>query len=125
MTYFPRMLDKIRLHAEGKLDADYHANLGQNMDATCTGFLRVKYDDLRARVLQGGSEEEALEWCFTNGRRLDRGDLMIWNAFVTKMGWNDFASSHLLKGKAAAGLSDRDDIQTIGQLFDVEEGRKP
>jgi hypothetical protein len=26
--YFPRMLDKIRLHARGQLAEDYHANLG-------------------------------------------------------------------------------------------------
>lgn len=27
LRYFPRMLDKIRLHAEGKLDADYRWSL--------------------------------------------------------------------------------------------------
>lgn len=26
--YFPRMLDKIRMHARGELTEDYHANLG-------------------------------------------------------------------------------------------------
>jgi len=29
MMYFPRMLDKIRLHASGELSEDYHANLGK------------------------------------------------------------------------------------------------
>src|SRR3954470_23786289 len=28
MMYFPRMLDKIRLHARGELTEDYHRNLG-------------------------------------------------------------------------------------------------
>jgi hypothetical protein len=28
MMYFPRMLDKIRLHARGELHEDYHKNLG-------------------------------------------------------------------------------------------------
>ena len=28
MMYFPRMLDKIRLHARGELHEDYHENLG-------------------------------------------------------------------------------------------------
>ena len=28
MMYFPRMLDKIRLHARGELSEDYHKNLG-------------------------------------------------------------------------------------------------
>jgi hypothetical protein len=28
MIYFPRMLDKIRLHARGELHEDYHKNFG-------------------------------------------------------------------------------------------------
>ncbi len=28
MMYFPRILDKIRLHARGELHEDYHENLG-------------------------------------------------------------------------------------------------
>ena len=54
-VYFGRMLDKIRLHADGRLPADYVANLGDGFDARCCRFLRVSYADLRARALQGGS----------------------------------------------------------------------
>jgi hypothetical protein len=69
MMYFPRMLDKIRLHAREELSADYHANLGgaRAADGTCCNFLRVNYADLRERVLQGGTDEEILEWCFEKG----------------------------------------------------------
>ena len=82
MAYFPRMLDKIRLHARGELGADYHENLGSAtaLDGVCCNFLRMKYDELRERVLQGGSDEEILEWCFEKGRRLNEGDLFVWNS---------------------------------------------
>lgn len=123
MAYFPRMLDKIRLHAAGALDSEYHENLGKGADARCTGFLRVGYEDLRARVLEGGSDEELLEWCYANGRRLDAGDAKIWTGFITKLGWNDAVAPYLEKAKAAAGLSHRDDIQSMPQLMDAEEGR--
>ena len=78
MAYFPRMLDKIRLHARGELGSDYHDNLGapRTADGVCN-FLRVNYDELRERVLQGGSDEEILEWCFEKGRRLNEGDLFV------------------------------------------------
>jgi Domain of unknown function (DUF5069) len=71
MRYFARMLDKIRLHAASELSEDYHANLGkrQAADGACCTFLRVNYDDLRERVLQGGTNEEILEWCYSRGRR--------------------------------------------------------
>ena len=71
MSYFPRMLDKIRLFAKGELGEEYHKNMGipRSADGMCLNFLRVNYDELRERVLQGGSDEEILEWCFQNGRK--------------------------------------------------------
>jgi hypothetical protein len=126
MMYFRRMLDKIRLHARGELAEDYHANLGnaRAADGACTNFLRVNYVDLRERVLQGGSDEEILEWCFEKGRRPNEGDIMVWNGFVSKLGWRDFATPLLERRKEEAGISDRDDIATIPDLIDFDEGRK-
>jgi hypothetical protein len=124
LRYFARMLDKIRLHAEGKLDSDYHAKMGRGADARLTRFLHVEYDNLRERVLEGGTDSDILEWCYANGHRLDENDVEIWNGFISKLGWNDFAATNLAKSKAEAGLAERDDIQTVAQLFDVEEGRK-
>jgi hypothetical protein len=37
----------------------------------------------------------------------------------------DFATPTFEQQKKELGLSDRADIQTMGDLFDVEEGRKP
>ncbi len=125
LRYFARMLDKIRLAAAGKLDPDYHPNLGRGGDGRLTKFLRVDYEALRQRVLEGGTDSEILEWCYANGRRLDENDVTIWNGFISKLGWNDAAAEYLAENKAKAGLSHRDDIQTMGHLFDVEEGRKP
>jgi len=126
MMYFPRMLDKIRLHARGELHEDYHKNLGAQRaaDGACCNFLRVNYADLCKRVLQGGTDEEILEWCFENGRRLNEGDIMIWNNFSFKLGWNDFATPRLERIKKKHGISDRDDIVTIPDLIDFDEGRK-
>src|ERR1700747_1413035 len=48
MMWFPRMLDKIRLHVRGELHSDYQPNLGRTvaMDGRCLNFLRVKFEDL-------------------------------------------------------------------------------
>ena len=45
MMYFPRMLDKIRLHGRGELHEDYHENLGapKTLDGACCNFLRINY----------------------------------------------------------------------------------
>src|SRR5438093_9910078 len=107
MVYFPRMLDKIRLHARGELPEDYHKNLGgaRAADGACCNFLRVNYADLRERVLQGGTDEEILEWCSEKGRRLNEGDILIWNAFNSKLGWKDFATGLLEQQKEKYGIA--------------------
>ena len=126
MMYFPRMLDKIRLHDRGELSEEYHGSLGapKTADGACTNFLRINYGVLRQRVLKGGTDEEILDWCYTNGRRLNEGDLTVWNGFVSKLGWNDFASPVLEEAKQKCGIADRNDISTIADLIDFDEKRR-
>jgi gluconokinase len=125
MMYFARMLDKIRLFAKGELRPDFHTNLGKGADNWCLDFLRVDYDALRERVLAKGTDEEILAWCFEHGRALNDTDFLVWNSFVAKLGWNDLAAPRLRKYKEASGLGDRNDIQTMLEYFEVDEGRKP
>ena len=128
LIYFARMLDKIRLKARGELPPDYFTGVDEDptmFDARCTRFLGVDYNELAARTLQGGSDEEILEWCFARGRRPSEEEISIWNAFLTKRGWRDEASADLQAAKERSHWGDRDDIQTWVDLHDVEEGRTP
>ncbi len=127
LIYFARMLDKIRLKAEGRLPADYFTGIEDPtfFDARCTRFLEVEYEEMAIQALQGGSDEEILEWCFERGRRPSEEEIEIWNAFIAKRGWRDAASEDLRAAKERAGWRDRDDIQTWVDLHDVEEGRTP
>src|SRR6266705_4616660 len=90
MMYFPRMLDKVRLHLAGDLHTDYQENFGapQTADSAMCNFLRIHHRDLIERVKQGGTDEEILEWCFEKGRHLNDGDLFVWNGFASKFGWS-------------------------------------
>jgi gluconokinase len=127
LCYFPRMCHKVRLHAAGELPEDYHNNLGKGFDDRMCRYLNVTYPDLRDRVLAGGTDEEILEWCYTQGLRLNEMHLHVWNTFARKRGWrdDDGGSEFLAKFKASSGLSDRDDIQTVFDYYDVDEKRKP
>ncbi len=127
LIYFARMLDKIRLHAKGELEDGYFLGTEDPtfFDARCTRFLGVDYEELAVRTLQGGSNEEILEWCFARGRKPNEEEIEVWNAFIAKRGWRDAGSADLQAAKARAGWSDREDIQTWVDLHDVEEGRTP
>lgn len=124
LVYFARMLDKIRKMDRGELRQDFQENLGKAFDGLCTGFLRVSYDDLRKFVLSEDSDQKALDWCFEKGRPLDKGDKLIWNSFMKKAGYKDFLSEKLSKYKLENGLSQREDIETLFDFMEVDEGRK-
>jgi gluconokinase len=128
LVYFARMLDKIRLKAAGELPPDYFVGVEDDptlFDARCTRFLGVDYDELAARTLQGGADEEILDWCFKHGRAPSNEEIQIWNAFLLKRGWRDEASEDLQAAKGRNGWEKRDDIQTWVDLHDAEEGRTP
>ena len=95
----------------------------RSADGMCLNFLRIDYADLKEKVLQGGADEEILELCFQKGRRLNEGDLVVWNNFMMKFGWNDFGTPLLVEQKQKAGVGAREDIKTIGDFIDFEEGR--
>jgi len=119
IVYFGRMLDKIRLHAQGKLPADY--NRGKGMDSRATRFLQVDYEALVKRTLEGGTDEEILEWCLLKGRRPNDEEILTWNAFMSKRGWRDEASATLAEEKKKRGFAHRDDIQTFFDFHKADE----
>lgn len=120
-VYFPRMLDKIRKQARGELRDDYLQNLGTGFDGRMCRFLHVDYAALKAYVLTGASDEEALAWCRSHGRALAEEDAVVWNGFAAKRGWNDEAKAILDKYKAEAGMADRADIRTFFDFFEADE----
>ena len=126
LVYFGRMLDKIRLHAAGRLPSDYHANLGIGFDARTCGFLGIGYETLKTRTLAGGCDEEILAWACQQGGPRSDADRYQWNRFMTKIGWRDDRSSVLRERVLACGLQNHvNPIETFFDLNDSDEGRDP
>lgn len=126
IVVFARVLDKIRLNAEGKLPEGYHLGVvpgNRTFDDRLCKFLGVDFDAFSARTLAGGTDEEILDWCFENGCKPDAERIEVWNAFLTKRGWRDPATTGFEKSKAESGFADHDEIQTFFDLMDAEEGR--
>jgi hypothetical protein len=123
IVHFGRMLDKLRLHAAGKLPSEYHPNLGIGFDGRCCSLLHVKYEDVVARVKLGGADEEVLQWCFEQGRKPTEEETEVWNDFMRKRGWRDAVSDRLAQRLKESGL--RADIQTMFDYIDADEGRPP
>ncbi|MEA3211862.1 MAG: hypothetical protein QOE70_4919 [Chthoniobacter sp.] len=123
--YVGRMFDKIRLHAADQLPTDYQANLGSGFDGRALSFLWIEYPALIERVKAGGTDEEILEWAFTQGRRPSAEEIEVWNDFMRKRGWNDESSAKLETRKRESGFEARADIATFFDYIDADEGRDP
>lgn len=124
LRYFPRMLSKIRLLAAGELREDFHEMIGQGLDGRLCSYLRINYADLRDKTLTTENDDEVFEWVQTNGRGINETDILLWNHYVTKLGWQDQVTESLAKRKASSGLSNRDEIETMIEYFEYDEGRK-
>ena len=125
LVYFPRMCDKIRLHAAGDLGEEYFGYLGKGFDGRICAFLRVDYADVKARILGGASDEEVFAWCLGEGRGLHAIDYLVWNGFARKRGWRDEdgGSEFLANAKSGAGFSDRENLLTMFDFYEYDEGR--
>ena len=124
LVYFGRMLDKIRLHAAGKLPLDdYGANLGKGFDARCCSFLRIDYGELKARVLAGELDDgQLLAWCHQAGGPRTDEECEVWNGFMIKRGWRDGAANVLAKRIKESAL-DPSPVLTMFDYLDYDEGR--
>jgi gluconokinase len=124
------MLDKIRLHAAGTLPPEYVENLGDAkpgmFDARCCRFLRVGYDDIRARVLGGGGDAQVLDWVEARGGRRSDEECQAWNSFLMKRGFHDAADvgQRLRQRIRESGLEGKN-IETYFDYIDFDEGRDP
>ena len=137
LVYFGRMLDKIRLHAAGKLPPEYVSNLGEShganmFDARCCRFLGVKHAELAAQALARGSgaapadDESLLAWAHARGTPRTDEECNIWNQFMAKRGWRDEALAFMRAdmaefGAALAGKK----IETYFDYLDADEGHDP
>jgi len=126
VIFFARMLDKIRLHAKGLLPPGYNRGFSPPdcLDARFCRYWEVDYDQLVKKTLDGGTDEEILDWCF-KGRWPSDERILFWNTFIRTRGWRDESSEELQQVKEASGFANRDDIQTWVDFHDVDEGRKP
>jgi hypothetical protein len=122
LYYFGRMIDKIRLHLRGELPEEYKPNFGvaRALDGLLSQFLNLTHTQIVARVSEGGTDAEILEWCFANGLRPNETQIRVWNSFAEKIGWRDQAAATVERVRKQTG---RIDIATIFDCIDAGEGR--
>jgi hypothetical protein len=128
LVYFGRMIDKIRLEAEGVLPAEYRPFLGGtnplSFDARCCRFLRIDFHAFSARVVEGWTDDALFQWTCTHGQKPSEVETEVWNAFMQKRGWRDPSSGRLCQRKQEWGIADPR-VSSFFDFLDADEGRSP
>ena len=126
LVYFGRMLDKIRLAAAGKLPEGWQPMRGMlkgSFDWRCCQFLKLDYAAIEAETLKGDkTDEEILEWVYSQTRRPSEDEIEVWNSFMIKRGWRDAGAQRLHERLAEIGLPPGT-VLTMFEYIDLEEGR--
>jgi len=124
LFYFARMCSKIRLQASGVLPVDYHEMLGDGFDGRTCRYLGVQYEDVKERILNGASDDEAVNWCFKNGRDLSSEEILIYNSFMSKRGWRDDETDSFIPNLINEyGVEDNGQMITDFDIIEMDEGR--
>ena len=123
IIYLPRLLDKIRLMEAGTLPEDFHANLGRGMDLWTCQFLGVEYNDLRAQVIAGATDDDALAWIKENGLTRPDYELAWFTSYLKNRGFRDDLADRLAERKKETPHTDRDDIMSFMDYIEIDEGR--
>ena len=124
LFYFARMCSKIRLHAGGQLPGDYHEMLVDGFVGRTCLYMSVRHGDVKAQVLAGKSDQEVLEWCQANGRRLTDEEVLIYNSFMSKRGWHDDETDGFIPEMIKKyGFKDDGTVLTDFDIIEMDEGR--
>lgn len=123
LVHFPRLLDKARLYAAGKLPEDYHAALGKGFDRRVCEALGVAYIDLADAAVNRpeASDLELLVWAEAQGRALSPGDTEVLSGYLAKRGWRDDATETFLARRAS--MEAPNTLLTYFELIDWDEAR--
>lgn len=124
IVHFGRMLDKIRLHRDGKLPPAWVTALGSNqgLDGRCCRFLQIEFGALQRETLKGATDEALLGWSFLRGHKPGDEEIEIWNGFMMKLGWRDALTGrlHIRLGEIGQPVGA---ALTLFDFIDLDEGR--
>jgi gluconokinase len=122
-VYLPRFIDKIRLHAAGKLHADYLENFTKGFDEAWLTAAGVKAEEFLQVVNATLTDGEVCDWVLKNVKKSDT-EKTAFNQFVLNRGGDtEESKSRLQWRKEQSGLAGRDDIRTFVDYIDADEKR--
>jgi hypothetical protein len=122
-VYLPRFVDKIRLHAAGKLHSDYQENFTKGFDGAWLKAAGVSAETFVEMVKGTVTDGQVADWVAKNVKKSD-AEKAAFRDFVLKRGTEGGEITERLNmRKKESGLSHRNDIQCFVDYIDADEKR--
>jgi hypothetical protein len=122
--HLPRFIDKIRLHLAGKLHPDYQPNFCKGFDGLWLETAGLQAQQFIEVVRSSITDGEVCDWVFKNVKKSESVKAAHHERMLNYPRKDDPEMQARLKSrKEAAGLAQRDDIQTFVDFIDADEKR--
>jgi len=124
----PRLIDKVRLHAQGRLPPEYVGNLlkpGSTLDGRFLTFTGLQAEALRAAILSAPTDEAVLAWVEGHGSSPSAEEKRRWAEEIdTYRPTPEWAER---RKQLYRELAEKIDVTAISvlDLIDLDEGRIP
>ena len=122
--HLPRFVDKIRLHAAGRLHPDYQNNFCKGFDGLWLETAGVEAAQFVAMVKSTITDGEVCDWVLRNVKKPESVKTAHRERMLNYPKKDDTEMQARLKmRKEQAGFSHRGDIQTFVDFIDADEKR--
>jgi hypothetical protein len=125
-VFLPRLIDKIRLHAQGKLPPEYIDNLlkaGLTLDGRLLTFTGLDAEELRRAILAAKTDEQVLDWVERHAKPHTKTEKQQWIAEIEV--YRPSAEWAQWRREVYKELAVKVDPATLSlfDLIDMDEGR--
>lgn len=122
--HLPRYLDKIRLHAAGKLHKDYQDNYGKGFDGSWLKAAGLTHEQFLAVVRDTITDGQVADWVQKNVTKTEVDKRAHAEGMLNYPKPDDAAGQARLKmRKEQAGIAHHEDIRTFVDFIDADEKR--
>lgn len=128
IAHLGRLFDKIRMRQKGLIQDYNYLTVG--FDKNLLDFLQLEGATLEARVRQGGTDQELLEWLKTTARPLSNQEIFQWNKrIMTDRPQDEGAKIRYhrrleeIARKRGVPVSHLPPVHTWADAIDLDEGR--
>jgi len=124
----PRLIDKVRLHALGKLPPEYLENLlkpGLTLDGRFLSFTGLEGEKLHRAILTTRTDEEVLAWVEQNAHPHSAEEIRKWAEAIDVYRPDPAMAQH--RKTIYPEMASKIDVASVSvlDLIDMDEGRIP